>query len=458
MGVVEKWAEFLIQTTYSDIPAEIIPFAKEHILDTIGVMLAGSTEPPGRIAAKYAREQGSVAEAGVFGSNFRASVVNAAFANGIMGHCMDYDDTWLLMAHPTIAILPTVFALGEKLHKSGKEVLEAYILAMELMGKIPMYTGDLFKRGWHPTGVWGNLGACAAATKLLGLDATRTRNAFGIAASASGGLHKNRGTMTKSFHAGNANATGLQAALLAKDGFTADDEIIEGAEGWAYAFAGEGNMDLDKVAQNLGQPFNYMAMKPGLCIKKYPCGHSFHWALDAALYLVKTHRITHDQVASIEVGVRPGKTYATDTAVNSRLRAKFSMEYLISAAVVDGQVSRRTFDDAKVDDPRIREMMPKITLKEYPLPPEYPLVHFNPVTIIMKDGRTLRHQIDRISGYPDVPISREELLFKYRDCASAALSPEKIEASINQIERLVEMDDIAPLMQALTKASASQSS
>jgi 2-methylcitrate dehydratase PrpD len=398
------------------------------------------------------RELGGKPEATVFGANFRTTTVSAAFANGIAGHCMDYDDTWLVMAHPSIAILPTAFALGEKLHASGKAVLEAYLLTLEFMGRIPMYSGDLFARGWHPTGAWGSLGACAAAAKLMKLDAQQMRMAFGIAATSVGGLHKNRGTMGKSFHAGHANAAGLQAALMAKLGFAADDDIMDGAEGWAYAFAGEGNMDLDKVAANLGKPWGIMDMSPGLCIKKHPCGYSFHWALDAAIHLIRTHGITHDKVAAVEIGVRPGKTYATDSEVQSRLRAKFSMEYLISAALVDGRITRHTFDDDKFDDPKIRAMMPKITLAECPLPPEYPLVHNNPVTITLTDGRRFTHQISHLSGYPDVPISREDLLFKYRDCASAVLPPGKLEASIARIEALPELDDVAPLIQFIASA------
>src|SRR5262245_6272506 len=113
MGVVQKWAEFLTRTKYADIPPDLIPFALEHVVDTVGVILAGSVEDPGRIATKYVRDQGGTPEAGVFTAKFKTSVVNAAFANGVMGHCLDYDDTWLLMAHPSIVILPAVFALGE---------------------------------------------------------------------------------------------------------------------------------------------------------------------------------------------------------------------------------------------------------------------------------------------------------------------------------------------------------
>lgn len=275
--------------------------------------------------------------------------------------------------------------------------------------------------------------------------------AFGTAASAAAGLHKNRGTMGKSFHCGNGSRNGVTAALLAKEGFTSDDDILEGAEGYLTAFAGPDGYKLDGITDNLGKPFAVTgtSMSPGLVIKKYPCGFSFHWALDAALHLVKVNHIPPDDVANIEVGVRPGKAFATDTEVASRLKAKFSMEYLISAAVVDKQISRHTFDDDKVRDPKIRTMMTKVTLKEYPLPAEYPIIRMNPVTITMKDGKKYSHRVLKPTGYPDTPITQEQLLFKYRDCASVVLPKNKVEESVNQMEGLLALPDISVLMNAV---------
>lgn len=455
MGVVEIWAKYLNETSFRDVPQAAIDMAVAHVADTVGAIMAGTAEPVGVLTRKFVKEMGGTPEAGVFGGGFKTNAPNAAFANGVAGHSMDYDDSWVIRGHPSVAVLPAVLALGEKMHASGKAVLEAYILGMEVMGRLALAINDrVLERGFHSTAIWGVIGACAATSKLLSLDVDQTRMALGNAASTAAGLHKNRGTMTKSFHAGQANRNGLVASLLAKEGFTADKDIMEGKTifrvGWANIFTAKDDWDLSEATKDM-KKWTLTEFKPGLVIKKYPCGFSLHWALDAAIWLVKNHKIDYRDVAAVEVGVKPAKDeYSNDTDVESRLKAKFSMQFVVASAIVDGGVSRHTFDEAKVDDPRIRDIMSKITLKEYPLPPEFPIVRHNPITITLKDGRKFTHKVDKPFGYPDVPIPNDMLMYKYRDCASVALSLRKVEESVKLIEGLVDLPDIAQLSQVVT--------
>ena len=159
--------------------------------------MAGSVSPQGRIIIKHVKENGGIPESSVLGAGFRTSAPNAAFANGTLTHALDYDDTWLPLGHPTCTIFPVILALGEKLKHSGKALLEAFILGMEVHGKVGFgYSTHPF----HSTPIYGSLGAAAASAKILGLDGEQTRMALGIAASGAGGLACNVGTMTKPLH------------------------------------------------------------------------------------------------------------------------------------------------------------------------------------------------------------------------------------------------------------------
>ena len=188
MGTTEQIAKFVVDTSYNSIPGEAVRRAKDAIMDGLGVTLAGSVEPASRIIAEYVREMGSVPQAGVIGSGFKSSVPHAALANGTMAHALDYDDVLSLMTgHPTVPVLPVVLALGEVNHSSGKDVLGAYILGVEVEARVGAGIGRRhYMVGWHSTATLGSLGAATAAAKMMGLNVTETRVALGIGASEAG--------------------------------------------------------------------------------------------------------------------------------------------------------------------------------------------------------------------------------------------------------------------------------
>ena len=201
MGATEKIASFVVQTGIEDIPLNAVQAAQRAILDSVGVALAGSVSPQGRIMIRHVKENGGTPESSVLGGGFRTSAPDAALANGTLAHALDYDDTWLPLGHPTCTVLPVVLALGQKLKRPGKALLEAFILGMEIHGKVGFGYGT---PPFHSTPIFGSMGSAAAAAKMLRLDLEQTRMALGIAGSGAGGLACNVGTMTKPLHAGNA--------------------------------------------------------------------------------------------------------------------------------------------------------------------------------------------------------------------------------------------------------------
>ncbi|MFC2065939.1 MmgE/PrpD family protein [Chloroflexota bacterium] len=453
MGITEKFASFIVETSFENIPEEAVTKAKAAALDCLGVILAAVNEPIGKIIIKYVREKGCVSEAGVIGGGFSTSAEMAALANGTLSHALDYDDVGLSMGHPSICVVPTVLSLGEKLKSSGEEMLEAMILGYEIEGKIGF--GSVYshaERGIHAATLFGTMGAAAAAAKLLKLDTNQVRTSLGIAGSQVAGLLKNGGTMTKPLHAGNACRAGITTAILAKEGFTANSDIIETPRGYGDTFFGEGNYDEEKMGKSLGEPFHIVS--PGLSVKKYPCCNLNHRSLDAIFQVIKENDIKNEQVAAIIVGV-PEDMFPLRADANTGFEGKFCLPYNMAAAIVDRKVSLDTFTDEMVQRPVIRDTMSKVQLQVRNDVPIYngstsPGRAGNPVTVRLNDGRVYENQVDNPRGTPQVPLTSEELSVKYRDCAGNVLSHEQIENSIELVLGLENVKDIGELMRLVT--------
>lgn len=448
MGATEKLATFTVETTFERIPPQVVSFSKQLMLDCIGCALAGSVEPTGRIMTQFTRELGGVEESGVIGGGFRTSAPNAAFANGTLCHCMDYDDMGFYRSHPSAGVVPVLLALGEKLKRSGKEILEAHAVGFEVFGKIAEGSEGVYERGWHPTAIFASMAAAAAAAKLLKLDVEQTMNAFGIVASEASGIRANFGAMAKPLHLGHAARAGTVAALLAKAGFTGRKDIIEHPVGFAYTFMGPGNYDPDKMVEALGKPFSMECTPP--TIKKHACCGGNHRAIDAILHLIKEHRIKYDEVHNVVLDC--------DSRVEHLLaypepacghEGRFSLHYNLAAALLDGKLDRRTHTDERAARPDIHEAVKKVSVVIHPEWDSSYGKRRHPVTINLKDGRSFTHAVDKLRGSPADPLTKEDVLAKYKDCAQTVLSDRHIERSIKLVLRLDELDDIVELMDIL---------
>lgn len=455
MGTTQKLAEFVVETTFKDISQKAVWIAQEHCLDCIGVALAGSVHEVGKIVTKLTKEDRCAPEAGVIASGFRTSATNAALANGSMAHVLDYDDhAWLdpfNPSHPSTVLVPVVLALGEKLNCSGQEILVAYILGTEVWAKVALNCAPPSHTiGWHPTSLFGTIGAAAAAAKLLQLNAEQTRIAFGIACSETGGLRRNFGTMTKPLHAGMAASNGVRAALLAKEGFTANTDIFDDPDAFSGTFFREGKSDIAKMTQNLGSPFTLEARRPS--IKRYPCPGCNANGLDATLQLIEEKGISYDEIELVETHVNP---FVPRILIyhepKTGLEGKFSAEYNLAAAILDRKVNIASYAEEKVNSPKMREALRKIKIIVHP--DWAPRVGGTLIVLKLKDGRTFKNQVETWKGSPDMPLSLEELKEKYRDCAQFVLTPEETDRSIQLLLNLSELHNIQELMDILTQAN-----
>ena len=449
MGVSDSYAEFIVNTKFDNIPEEVIAVAKEHILDTLGVALAGAVEQPSIIIKEFVRKCGGVPESSIIGAGSRSSAPNAALANGTMAHILDYDDI-LPGGHVSVVVLPAVLALGEKLHLSGKDTLSAYIIGFEVFTRLFGATSYQQYGKLHTTALFGHLAATAASAKALSLDAGQIKMAFGIATSEASGVYGNNFTMVKAFHAGNTCKNGVTAAMLAGAGYQSAENMIESQFGFLNTFVGEGNYNLVQATNNIGAPF--MIHSPGISIKKYPSCYWIDNALDAVLGLIRERNLSYEQIESVEVEGAPDLPKRLRYSnPQDGLQAKFSMNYNMAAAILDGKVTRSTFEDNKIRDQKIQEAMKKIKVTIHPEWPEGEKRSHNPVTITCKDGKVYRRTVESAKGAPQNRLTWQELVEKFEDNAAEVLTVQQIKKVVSLVKNLQDIPNISQLMTMLTK-------
>ena len=458
MGATEKIARFIVDTGYEDIPGDAVEKAKRTALDCLGASLAGVVEPVSQTITGYVTKLGGPPQASVFGAGLKVSVSDAALANGSIAHALDYDDCGVKIGHPSVLVLPALLSLGDHLGASGQDILTAYIVGLEVEGKLALHADFKLMQARLNHQTWyGSIGSAAASAKLLRLDVAKTRMALGLAGNFACGLSANHGSMAGAMAAGNACRNGVIAALMAQAGITANSNIIEAKNGFYDTLVGPGHYDAERMADGLGKPFYIES--PGIGLKKYPSCYHTHRALDGVFQLLGEHRLSDKNIAEVEVGTseRAMRVLAFSEPATP-YQAKFSMPYCIAAAVVDHQVTLDTFTSHKFEDRNIVETRKKVRLSfpDVPIWPGLadvgPDTEFvgNPVTIRTTDGRSYNARVDIPRGDPALPLTDDELLEKYRDCARSQLRPDDIERSVGLVLGLETVPDIGTLMAILS--------
>jgi 2-methylcitrate dehydratase PrpD len=457
MGATEKIARFIVDTSYEDIPRDAVEKAKRTALDCLGAALAGVGEPVSQTITGYVSKLDGPPRASIFGAGLKVSVADAALANGCITHALDYDDCGVKIGHPSVLVLPAVLSLGEHLGASGQDLLSAYILGLEIEGKLALHADFKLMQARLNHQTWyGSIGAAAACAKLLRLDVAKTRMALGIAGNFACGLSANHGSMAGAMAAGNACRNGVTAALMAQEGFTANANIIETKNGFYDTLVGAGHYDAERMADDLGNPFYIES--PGIGLKKYPSCYHTHRALDGVFQLLGEHRLSDNDIAEVDVGTseRAMRVLAFSEP-ETPYQAKYSMPYCIAAAVVDHHVTLDTFTVHKMKDRGIVEARKKIHLS-FPNVPIWPGLadvgpdtEFvgNPVTIRTTDGRSYNARVDIPRGDPALPLTDDELLAKYRDCGRSQLQPDDMERSVDMVLGLERVTEIGTLMATL---------
>jgi 2-methylcitrate dehydratase PrpD len=452
----EEVASFVTSTSYRQFPQEALTRGKWCILDCLGVALAGAHEPLSRIITDHVKELGGKPEATAIASGFRTSSPQAALVNGTLAHALDYDDSHPNFQHATAVTLPAVLALGEREKVSGRAILEAYLMGCEVGSKLGIHMATkLGELGWHPCGIIGSIASAVASSKILNLSKAQTRRALGIAASQAAGLSRNIGTDVKPFHSGNGAKNGVVAAMLAAKGFEADENILEGHHSFPTVFLGK-EYDPRKLSKELGSPFSIVAQGIGR-IKPYPTGGPNHKSVTALLELIQKHKVHAQDVAEVECQVSPYlvEHFGHYSHPQTASQARFSMHYGMAAALLDGQLTLKQFTDEKVTAPKAQDLMSKVKLVELETEVKEGQMHGDPpqiVTVKLRDGKIYSHQVPFAKGEPGNPMTEEEIVHKFRDCAATVLAPGDIGRTVELVLNLETLPDIAGLMQLLSQS------
>ena len=448
-------ADFIVNTKYAGIPAEVMDLARKSILDGIGLAFCGSVAMTGDIVRAYLKSMGATTgQATVIGSPLKAPVRFAAFANGVGIHADDYDDTQLavaedrvygLLTHPTAPALPGALAFAETRSMSGKDLLTAYNIGVEVECKVAEAIAPRhYEDGFHTTGTVGALGSAASAAKLLGFDREHVLTTLGIAASEAAGLRENFGTMTKPLHAGRAAESGVAAAELAGLGWTAAPNILEAQRGFFQAAGG--GFDSTAIMDKLGKPWTFVS--PGVSIKPFPSGSLTHPGMTEMLRLITENHIVGDQVEHVQVGANKNNLNALiHHRPTDNLQAKFSMEFCLAALLLYGKAGLSEFTDEVVNRPTVQAMIRRI---DFAVDPVAEAAGYNKMTTLisirLKDGRTISGRADFAKGSPAIPMSYGDVAAKFLDCAAFAKWPDsKARAIVETVRKLDELADVRRL-------------
>lgn len=454
MEIATQLAQWIIKTKAEEIPKAVLEKAKLHILDTLGVTIAGAEDNVGRVMTRYIHSLGGDPACGLIGTSLRSSPPLAALANGAMGHALDFDDTSrTYLGHPSVSCLPAALAVGELVDASGIQVLGAYIIATEVACKLGATVfAKLYEEGWHTTCVVGAFGGTAAAGKLLGLREDQMVHALAITVSEISGLQGSFGTMSKPFQVGRSAENGVVAALLAQRGMKGFPDIFEKVKGFCHTL--KVSNEFGPFYSKMGKPFDIYV--PGFYPKEFPCCSIIHPALNATIALSREHRIQPDQVLSVDCAAAPlvlgAQLYENP---QDAVQARFSMQFCLAAAILGrGELKVTDFRDERVRDPKTVEMMKKIDLR---ISRDLEKTGFWAsegsvaaiVEITLKSGKRYRARNFLPKWSPHNMPSWEVLTKKYENCASLVLPQDKLERSIEQIQRLERLRTIRELMASI---------
>jgi 2-methylcitrate dehydratase PrpD len=393
----------------------------------------------------------------LLGTGLTAAPETAALVNGTFAHALDYDDVLAIMpAHPSAVILAATLASLNGERVSGRSFIEAYIIGIEVGGKIGLgMTQGHYRRGFHATGTLALFSAVSALAKLHRLDVAATRQAFGIAASMSSGLRRNFGTMTKPLHTGIAARSALTALRLAQSGFSAAPDILEAPSGF-FSTYGVDESDPAVTVSGLGRPF--VVADPGLALKKFPCCYATHRAMDGLLALRERLAFDAASVDRIVCRVPPGgMRVLTYPRPVTGLEGKFSLPYTLAAGALDGRYTLASFTDAAVTRKEIDALYPRIEAGEDPAcrgdHPNFEAQSsgsrgFVEVEVRLRSGRSDRVRVDKAPGSPGRDLGWDDIKGKFMDCArhSGRVREDSAARAFEALRHLDRLDDIGTVV------------
>ena len=451
-GATQAIVAFVSGLRHAALTDEVRHYARRHLLDTVGVMIAGAG---GEVATRAEALLAAVRPAGrvpVPGRARRADLLDAAFLGGTAAHGIELDDGFRQgSVHPGCVVMPAVLALGYERRISGAALIEAIVAGYEAEIAIGRACHpDLRQRGFHPAAAVGVFGAVMAAGKLRGLSSVKLAHALGIAASSAAGLFAfvNGGGDIKRLHAGHASREGLQAALLAEQGVEGPPDVIEARDGFMQAFAFGRAGKARGIMLPPDAPFGIT----DCYIKPYPCCRHIQPAVEALIGLLADEKIASEEVERIEVATYRIAAEHAETGWDDFASAQLSFPYLMGLALRFRGVKFEHFSEAMRRDPSFAAIARKLTVTA---PPEidrlYPQLRPARVTVTTARG-TVTRQADEALGSRIVPLDDAGLMTKFSDLVGPVLGAPRAKELLDRLWSVEAIADVAPLVESMTKA------
>ncbi|TDT18315.1 2-methylcitrate dehydratase PrpD [Ilumatobacter fluminis] len=461
-GYIERLADTAAALTFTDLPDAVVASVGQRTLDLMGLCLAAAELPTSDAALRFATADGGLPQAHVVGHDVMVPARAAAFANGVLAHSLDYDDTHLpSVLHPSAPVLPAVWAAAERDHRSGEDLILASAIGLELCCRLGMagYDRDagnslFFERGQHATSICGAIAAAGAVAALRGADPATIADACGIAASmAAGIIEANRtGGTVKRIHCGWAANCGVSAADLAVAGITGPPTVLEGRFGFFQAHVGE-FLDADALLDGFGERWDV----PDIFFKPYPANHFTHAVIDAGI-AAREQGVTADDIERVTIGVAGptvrtvGEPIEVKRAPETGYQAQFSAPFVFAAALAGGGglgLALDDFSDERANDPDCRALMQRIDVVadaacDEIFPDQFPAV----VTIDTRSRGTVVIERLQNRGGPGAPLTSAELARKFSDNAGRRLPADRIGGIVELVEGLARLDDVSTVFEA----------
>ncbi|MDI7258332.1 MAG: MmgE/PrpD family protein [Thermodesulfobacteriota bacterium] len=420
--IAEKLSGFTDELTFETIPEKVIKKTKDLILDTLGICIASSKMDFGKAALGLIAGWGGVPESSLIGSEAKVPAQNAAFANGVLGHGQDYDDTHTeSVVHPSACLVPVALSVGEKTGASGREILTALVSGLEVMIRIGMPALNKFHlRGFHTTSICGTFASALVTAKLMGMGREKMVEALGISGSFTSGLLEciPSSSWAKRLHAGWAGLCGIVAAELANTGYTGPRTVFEGKLGLYNSFLRSESIDLNVIFKSLGTDWEILNVRP----KLYPCCHYLQSYLDCVSCMRKEYRLHPNDIAKIDCKVAQGavniicEPWEKKISPKTAYDARFSLPFAVSLMLAKGKAGVEEFSERYLEDEEIRSLMGTL---RYEVEPSF-LVKDMPgyVSVRLKNEDHYEYEIKQVRGDALHPIQREELLEKFNQNTS----------------------------------------
>jgi 2-methylcitrate dehydratase PrpD len=453
--LVHDFADFAASVRYEDVPPDAREAAKKSILDTLGVALAASgLEPAARAVADIVREAGGAPQATLLGWGGKAPAVMAAFSNGALSHCLDYDDMTPWGQHATTSIVPAVFALAERRGGvSGQDMIAAVAAGQDLFARLRRFVE--WKKDWNLSTVAGVFAGTAAAGRVMGMEPALIAAALGIATMQSAGVMEmvsGQGSDLRGLYAGFSSKGVVLAALMAEKGISGIDRAFEGPHGILNTYFG-GRYDRAAILDGLGRDFQ----GAGTLYKRWPAVGTSHCHIKAMIDVVTTHDLAPEDIMEIRLHIGDFHALMCQPLAQRRAPAtltdaKFSLPFLVAVAAVRRALGVRDFSAAGLCDAEVLAMARKVTLVPDPsldwgmeLPP-------GRLEVIASNGRNWLVEGRNVPGSPENPMSWDDVCAKFCECTSVCamdLGEIKVARAVDMGHRLDSLVDATDLIRCL---------